>query len=251
MSPTRSLKDTVIAITGAASGIGRASVLAALTHSAKVVAQDVDSAGLDGLVEFTQSDDLVTLGGDIADPQTAEAMVELADDRWGRLDSVVLCAGIGLFGGLLDHSAADLQRMVNVNVGGTIWSIQSALRQFRRQVANGVTGGDIVVVASVAGMGIGGGNEAVYSATKGAQLNLAAALDKEIRSEGVRVSVVAPAAVNTHFAASTGRFGESAPEDGPYLHPEEVAQAIVTVLRQPRRMRTAEWTMWSLAEPRG
>lgn len=251
MSESRSIAATVVAITGAASGIGRTTVEAALARGAKVVAQDVNAHALVQLAEATASSDLLTLDGDIADPATAEAMTGLAVDTWGRLDSLVVCAGIGMFGGLLDHAPADLRRMLEVNIAGTIWSTQAAIRRYRTQAENGFPGGDIVIVASVAGTGIGGGNESVYAATKGAQLNFAAALDKEIRPEGIRVSVIAPAAVNTHFAASTGRFGNQEPAEGPFLDPADVANAILTVLRQPRRMRTAEWTMWSLAEPRG
>lgn len=251
MTSTRSLKDTVIAVTGAASGIGRATVISALASGARVVAQDVNPAGVAELAESYPDGHVVVLEGDVADPATAESMVDAAISTWGRLDSVVLCAGIGMFGSLLDHSPADLLRMIEINIGGTIWCTQASIRQFRRQSEGGMPGGDIVIVASVAGMGIGGGNEAVYAATKGAQLNFAAALDKEIRIEGIRVTTISPAAVNTSFAASTGRFGDAPPESGPFLQPDDVAEAILTVLRQPRRMRTAEWTMWSLAEPRG
>lgn len=242
----RTLEGTAIGITGAASGIGLAATHQALAVGARVIAQDINEAALAELYEGVAGD-LITVSGDIADPGTAQAMIGSAIANFDRLDSMVMCAGIGLFGGIADHAPAELSRMIRVNLDGTVWSVQSAVRQFRVQG----DGGDLVFVASIAGMGIGGGTEAVYAATKGAQLNLAAAIDKELRGEGIRASVIAPAAVNTHFAAATGRFGEAPPEEGPFMQPADIASAIITVLRQPRRMRTAEWTMWSLAEPRG
>ncbi len=109
-------------------------------------------------------------------------------------------------------------------------------------------GGDIVVIGSVAGLLIGGGKEAVYAATKGAQINLGTAMDRELRGEGIRTTVVAPAGVNTSFAAADGRFGDGDPEHGPFMEPADIAGAVLYTLSQPRRMRTELWTMWSLSE---
>jgi NADP-dependent 3-hydroxy acid dehydrogenase YdfG len=69
-----------------------------------------------------------------------------------------------------------------------------------------------------------------------------------LRSEGIRTTVIAPAGVNTAFAAGDGRFGELDPADGPFMEPGDIARAILYTLTQPRRMRTELWTMWSLAE---
>ena len=109
-------------------------------------------------------------------------------------------------------------------------------------------GGDIVILGSVAGLLIGGGKEAVYAATKGAQINLGYALDRELRSEGIRTTVIAPAGVNTAFAAADGRFGDGDPSSGHFMEPGDIAGAVLHTLQQPRRMRTELWTMWSLAE---
>jgi NAD(P)-dependent dehydrogenase (short-subunit alcohol dehydrogenase family) len=134
--------------------------------------------------------------------------------------------------------------MVDVNLLGSVWLARAAVPQFRRQGS----GGDIVIMGSVAGQLIGGGKEAVYAATKGAQINLGYALDRELRSEGIRTTVIAPAGVNTPFAAGDGRFGGGDPADGPFMEPADVAGAILYTLAQPRRMRTELWSMWSLAE---
>jgi short-subunit dehydrogenase len=93
----------------------------------------------------------------------------------------------------------------------------------------------------------GGGDEAVYAATKFAQVGLAGALDRELREQGIRVTAICPAGVHTEFAMGTGRTPDS-PVLATYLRPEDVAHAIVTVLRQPRRLRTTLWALWSMGQ---
>ena len=244
MSGAEDLTGRVVAVTGAASGIGAATAAALLGLGARVVAGDRRAESLSDLVE-EWGDQVVRCAGDVGDPATADALVTAAVQAWGRLDAVVANAGVGYFGGLADTSPDQIRRMTDTNFLGTVWVARSAVRQFR---AAGRPG-DVIIVASVAGLGAGGANEAVYAATKAAQIQLASSMAREVRSEGIRVVVIAPAAVNTHFAAATGRFGDRPPEEGDFLEPADVADAIVTALQQPRRLRTALLSLWSLAEP--
>lgn len=245
MSTTsRSLVDTVIAITGAGGGIGNATARLALQAGARVVAGDQREPDLKELLKDWGPERVAVTVGDIRDEASSDALIRRAVEAFGRIDSVVANAGIGFYGGLLDATADEVRLMVEVNLLGTVWLARAAVRQFREQG----DGGDIVIVGSVAGLLIGGGKEAVYAATKGAQVNLGHALDRELRHEGVRTTVIAPAGVNTPFAAADGRFGDSEPADGPFMQPADIASAILYTLSQPRRMRTELWTMWSLAE---
>ena len=133
--------------------------------------------------------------------------------------------------------------MMRTNVEGTVCASRAAVAQFRRVPQ---AGGDIVIVSSVAGLR-GGADEAVYAATKFAQVGLSGALDREVRPEDVRVTAICPAGVHTEFAIGAGRTeGDPALDD--YLLPEDVAQAITTVLRQPRRVRTPQWQLWSMGQ---
>jgi NADP-dependent 3-hydroxy acid dehydrogenase YdfG len=242
--PTRALTDTVVVVTGAGGGIGGATVRLALGAGARVVAGDVREEALAGLRDEHGADRLAVAIGDVRKQQTADALVAAGVEAFGRVDSVVANAAVGFYGGVLDTSADEIELMVDVNVKGTVWLARSAVRQFRAQG----DGGDIVVIGSVAGLLIGGGKEAVYAATKGAQINLGYALDRELRGEGIRTTVIAPAGVNTAFAAADGRFGDGAPETGPFMETGDIAGAVLYTLTQPRRMRTELWTMWSLAE---
>jgi NADP-dependent 3-hydroxy acid dehydrogenase YdfG len=241
---SRTLTDTVIVVTGAGGGIGGAIVRMALEAGARVVAGDLREEALAGLRDEHGEDRVAVVVGDVREQQTANALVAAGVEAFGRVDSVVANAAVGFYGGVLDSSAEQIELMVDVNVKGTVWLARSAVRQFRAQG----DGGDIVIIGSVAGLLIGGGKEAVYAATKGAQINLGYALDRELRDEGIRTTVIAPAGVNTPFAAADGRFGDGDPETGPFMEPTDIAGAVLYTLTQPRRMRTELWTMWSLAE---
>ncbi|MGB7817716.1 MAG: SDR family NAD(P)-dependent oxidoreductase [Ornithinibacter sp.] len=240
----RDVADTVVVVTGAGGGIGSATAGLLLAAGARVVAGDLREHALSDLASRWGTDRVATCVGDVREPATADALVTTGVERFGRVDSIVANAAVGFYGGILDVTPEQVDLMVDVNVKGTVWLARAAVAQFRRQG----DGGDIVVLGSVAGLMIGGGAEAVYAATKAAQINLATALDREVRAEGIRTTVIAPAGVNTPFAAADGRFQGGDPEDGPFMHPGDIASAVVHTLRQPRRMRTELWTMWSLAE---
>jgi 3-oxoacyl-[acyl-carrier protein] reductase len=167
--------------------------------------------------------------------------VAAALERFGRVDALVANAGIGMYGGILDHTDEALERMLDTNVAGTVWPIRAAVPALIE-----AGGGDIVIVASVAGFR-GGADEAVYAATKFAQVGLAGALDRELRAQGIRVTTIGPAGTSTEFAMGTGRY-EGMPVLETYLKPEDIAFAIRTVLEQPRRLRTQYWTIWSMAQ---
>ncbi|KRE60235.1 SDR family oxidoreductase [Nostocoides sp. Soil756] len=243
-APTRDLTGTVVVVTGAGGGIGGATARLAVEAGARVVAGDVRGDALTPLVDELGADRVVPVVGDVRDEATADALVAAGTEAFGRVDSVVANAAVGFYGGVLDMSADQISLMVDVNVKGTVWLARAAVRCFRAQGG----GGDVVILGSVAGLLIGGGQEAVYAATKGAQINLGYALDRELRGEGIRTTVIAPAGVNTAFAAADGRFGDGDPASGPFMEPGDIAGAVLHTLQQPRRMRTELWTMWSLAE---
>jgi NADP-dependent 3-hydroxy acid dehydrogenase YdfG len=238
----RDLTGTVVAVTGASSGIGAATARLLGETGARVVlgARRVDR--LHALVSDIGEDRALAVKLDVQSSAQCRAFVEQAVSRFGRLDSLVANAGIGLYGGIEDTSDDDLTRMIGVNFSGTVWSVRAAVPQLRRQGH----GGDLVLVSSVAGLR-GGADEAVYAGTKFAQVGLAGSLDRELREDGIRVTAICPAGVETEFAIGAGRT-EGDPALAAYLRPEDVAFQIVTVLEQPRRLRTTLWAMWSMGQ---
>lgn len=241
MAEWGAVAGTVVAITGASSGIGAATARELVAAGARVVLTARREDRLRALCSELGGDSVAVVG-DIREPATSVTLVQTALDHFGQLDSLVANAGLGMYGSILEYPDSDLAEMVEANVLGTVWAVRSAVREFR----GGSGGGDVVVVASVAGLR-GGPNEAVYAATKFAQVGLAGAIDRELRTEGIRVTAVCPAGVKTEFALGAGRVATDPALDS-MLTAEDVAAAIVTVLRQPRRLRTSLWTMYSMAE---
>jgi NADP-dependent 3-hydroxy acid dehydrogenase YdfG len=237
---TREIAGTVVAVTGATSGIGAATATQLVKAGAKVVATGRREERLRALRQALGHDQLEVVSGDVREPQTSRRLAEAAVSRWGRLDSLVLSAGIGRYGGILDGTDEQLSEMIEANLSSTVWGVRAAVPHMLAD------GGDIIIVASVAGLR-GGGHEPVYAATKFGQVGLAGAIDRELRTNGIRVTAICPAAVATEFAMGAGRTPDM-PELAEWMRPDDVAAAIVYTLTQPRRLRTTQWAMWSAAE---
>ena len=194
----RDISGLTVAITGASAGIGEATARALVARRASVVlgARRVDR--LEALAdELGSSAAIVEM--DVREPADSQRLVQEAYSRFGRLDALVANAGIGAYGGIMDLTDEKLKTMMDTNVAGTVWPIRAAVPGFVEQA-----GGDIVIVASVAGIR-GNGDEAVYAATKFAQVGLAGGLDRELRESGVRVSTICPGGTATEFAMGAGR----------------------------------------------
>ena len=236
----RDISGLAVAITGASAGIGEATARAVVAEGASVVlgARRVDR--LEALAaELGSSAAIVEM--DVREPADSQRLVQEAYSRFGRLDALVANAGIGAYGGIMDLTDEKLKTMMDTNVAGTVWPIRAAVPGFVDQGS-----GDIVIVASVAGIR-GNGDEAVYAATKFAQVGLAGGLDRELRESGVRVSTICPGGTATEFAMGAGRTPDM-PGLADMMSAENVAEAVVTVLQQPRSMRTLIWSMRSIQE---
>lgn len=234
------LTGMVVGITGASSGIGAATARALVAEGASVVVGSRRVERLESLAEEL-GDPVAVVEMDVREPADTERLVDRAIASFGRFDALVANAGIGAYGGIMDLSNEQLRAMMDTNVAGTVWPIRAAVPRFRE-----AGGGDIIIVASVAGLR-GAGDEAVYAATKFAQVGLAGGLDRELRGEGIRVSTICPGGTATEFAMGAGRTPDM-PGLAEMLRAEDVAAAVVTVLQQPRSMRTLVWSMRSIHE---
>lgn len=241
MPATRDLTGTVVVITGATAGIGREAARQLVGEGAKVALGGRRQERLDELVAELGADNAVGVVMDVRSPADNARLVAAAVETWGRLDSVVPNAGVGMYGGILDQTDDELAFMMDTNYAGTVWSVRAALPAMLD-----TGGGDIVIVSSVAGFR-GGADEAVYAGTKHAQVGLAGSLDRELREHGVRVTLICPAGTATEFAVGAGRT-EDDPRFVEWLAPGDVAAAVVATLKQPRTLRTAIWTLWSMGQ---
>ncbi len=236
----RDLTGQVVAITGASAGMGAATARALVAEGAKVALGARRGGRLDAIVADL-GESSVAVEMDVRDPDGSRRLVAEAIDKFGRIDAVVANAGIGAYGGIMDLTDDALQEMMDINVAGTVWPIRAAVPHFLERGE-----GDIVIVSSVAGLR-GAGDEAVYAATKFAQVGLAGGLDRELREKNIRVSTICPGGTATEFAMGAGRTPDMPGLDN-MMRPENIADAIVTVLRQPKSMRTLIWSMRSIDE---
>jgi len=241
MPAARDLSGTVVVITGATAGIGAAAARQLVAKGAKVALGGRRQERLDALVAELGADNAVGVAMDVRVPADNARLVSAALEKWGRLDSVVPNAGIGMYGGVLDMTDEQLAEMMDTNYAGTVWTVRAAVPSMLQ-----AGGGDVVIVSSVAGFR-GGEDEAVYAGTKHAQVGFAGGLDRELRAKGVRVTLICPAGTATEFAVGAGRVDDD-PRFADWLTADDVAHAIVTTLEQPRSVRTAIWTLWSMGQ---
>ncbi|MEV4615455.1 SDR family oxidoreductase [Kitasatospora sp. NPDC049258] len=185
--------DPVVLVTGAASGIGAAAVRLFAERGHRVVAVDIDKAGLD---EFAELDGVVTLAGDVAQEDTNTRAVELARERFGRLDAAVLNAGIGGGGPLESPGAVErFDRLFAVNVRSVVLGLRAVVPALRA-----VGGGSVVATSSVSGLRGDPGTWA-YNTTKAAVINLVRAAAIDYAAEGIRVNAIAPGGTVTAMTA--------------------------------------------------
>ena len=221
-----SLDGRVALITGASRGIGAATARMLDVAGVKLglVSRSGDDLGIPGAVG---------VAADVRDADQISSAVDTVIDRHGRLDIVFVNAGVGAYGPILDLPAEHLDEMIEVNVKGAIHTIRAALPHLLKSDA-----ADIVTLASEAGRR-GLPNEAVYCASKFAQVGLTRALDHELREKGIRCTNVCPGGVATDFAMGRGRTPDM-PALAGMMRPEEVAEAVLFVLTRPRTHRILE-----------
>jgi NAD(P)-dependent dehydrogenase (short-subunit alcohol dehydrogenase family) len=216
----RSLRGKVVAITGGARGIGKATASALVAKGARVAIGDVDLA----LAEQTAAGlggGTVALPLDVTDRASFEAFLDEAERQLGPLDVVVNNAGIMPVTPFVEESEESFKRQIDINFVGVITGTQLALGRMlpRNQ-------GHIVNIASQAGKA-GFPGIATYSATKHAVVGLSEAVRAELRGREVEISCVMPTVVNTELTAGVGQRGVKPVE------PEDVADAIVLALEMP------------------
>ncbi len=238
------LANSACIITGASSGIGRASALALAGEGANLVLTARRKHRLDELVESIKAagSQAVAVVGDASEEETATRTIAAAKEHFGKVDILINNVGIGIYKSLIETSATDYDVMVDTNVRSTFLFTRHTVPSMIEQKS-----GTILMVSSMAGK-YGFAGEAVYCATKFAQVGFAQALDKELRTQGIKVGVICPGGVKTEFALGTGRTEESVAQSG-WLDPEDVAQAVLLACTQPSHSRIIEIQMRSMSEP--
>ena len=229
MSDFLNLRDRVVVVTGAASGMGRAIARAAAREGARLVLSDVDGDRLKATAGEVGGE-VRHVRADVTRVPEIEAVFERAEREFGRIDGLVTCAGIITTLPLLEVTPEEWDRVFAVNARGTFFTVQAALR---RMIPRGQ--GRIVTIGSDS-YKLGGGRVAniPYAATKGAVVTMTKGFARALVGTGVRINCVNPGPCDTPMHAPLtpeqramvagriplGRFGT----------PEEIASAVLFLL---------------------
>lgn len=234
--------ETVIAITGASSGIGRALAFALAPRGVRLalLARSGDVLGqMEPELRSSGSADVLFHAGDVGDPEVPDNWIASILDRWGRIDALVNNAGVGIMKPVADLTDTDWNTSLSTNLTGPFRLIRAALPAMR---AAGQA--HIVNISSIAGeVGFAGGG--AYCATKFALQGLSECLMQEVRKDGVKVTIVGPGSVDSNFdaagaaaargeAATAGaRASDKASVSSWKIAPAEIARTIIYALESP------------------
>lgn len=226
------LQGKTIVVTGAASGIGAATAKRLHAEGASVVAADLRAADVEAaLADLDHPERIRAVAVDVSDFDQASELILTAKEAFGELYGLVNSAGVRGVGSILDVTPEELERVLSVNLNGTLF----VCKAFARELVSTGGAGSIVNVSSAAGIR-GVPNRLPYTASKFGVVGITQTMALELAGSGVRANAVAPGMIRTPMTApmftdpaNVERISASHPLGRPG-EPEEVAAAIAFLL---------------------
>ena len=239
----RALAGQVALVTGASKGIGRASAIQLAKEGARIVAVARTRQRLEELADEINDvgSECIIVVGDVAQEEVAATAVGDATRTFGRLDILLNNAGIGSYTDFLDCDADSYDEIMDTNMRSTFLFTRHAVPIMKKQGS-----GLILQISSQAGIK-GFTQEAIYCASKHAQIGFTNALRLELQPFGIKVSAICPAGVKTDFAIGKGRTPDFVAESG-FLEADDVAGAVLLIAKQSPGSRVTQINMIGLME---
>jgi NAD(P)-dependent dehydrogenase (short-subunit alcohol dehydrogenase family) len=209
------LADKVFVVTGASRGIGKAIVETLISRSARVVAVsrsvDLDTASIDK----KHQQNLLMLSGDVTIESDVETIIRKTIETFGRIDGLINNAGVNIFKPLEMTSVEEFETIAGVNIKGAFLMSKQVIPHMKSREEGLI----INVGSKISHNTQVGPNKTLYAMTKYALEGFSFALNRELKSFGIRVSCLMPGTVNTFVSLSAKE----------YLSPYQVAEMVVTV----------------------
>ncbi|SGV80335.1 Short-chain alcohol dehydrogenase [Staphylococcus aureus] len=225
------LTDKVAVVTGAGSGIGEA--IATLLHEegAKVVLAGRNKEKLQNVANQLSQDNVKVVPTDVTKKEEVDELIKIAQQTFGGLDIVINSAGKMLSSKITDYQVDEWDSMIDVNIKGTLYTAQAALPTMLEQ-----SSGHLINIASISGFEVTK-SSTIYSATKAAVHTITQGLEKELAKTSVKVTSISPGMVDTAITAAYN------PTDRKKLEPQDIAEAVLYALTQPKHVNVNEITV--------
>jgi short-subunit dehydrogenase len=231
------LAGRVVLITGASSGIGEALAVALAHEGCRLLLMARREAVLKTLAERIrpQAADVEVYAADVRDPVQCSGAVARALEKWGRLDIVILSAGIGVYQRISEFDAVTCGDLIAVNVNGVINGVGAALPVLRRQKA-----GMIVGISSIAAH-LAYPISAAYAGSKAAVSTFLRGIQIGLKRDGVRVLIVEPGYIRTPMTASNRHMPM-------LMEADELARRILRAIRRNKGVLRTPWPMYLMVK---
>lgn len=225
------LTDKIAVVTGAGSGIGEA--IATLLHEegAKVVLAGRNKDKLQNVANQLAQDSVKVVPTDVTKKEEVDELIKIAQQTFGGLDIVINSAGQMLSSKITDYQVDEWDSMIDVNIKGTLYTAQAALPTMLEQ-----SSGHLINIASISGFEVTK-SSTIYSSTKAAVHTITQGLEKELAKTGVKVTSISPGMVDTVITAAYN------PTDRKKLEPQDIAEAVLYALTQPKHVNVNEITV--------
>ncbi|HDH5000406.1 TPA: SDR family oxidoreductase [Staphylococcus aureus] len=225
------LTDKIAVVTGAGSGIGEA--IATLLHEegVKVILAGRNKDKLQNVANQLAQDSVKVVPTDVTKKEKVDELIKIAQQTFGGLDIVINSAGQMLSSKITDYQVDEWDSMIDVNIKGTLYTAQAALPTMLEQ-----SSGHLINIASISGFEVTK-SSTIYSATKAAVHTITQGLEKELAKTGVKVTSISPGMVDTAITAAYN------PTDRKKLEPQDIAEAVLYALTQPKHVNVNEITV--------
>lgn len=225
------LTDKVAVVTGAGSGIGEA--IATLLHEegVKVILAGRNKDKLQNVANQLAQDSVKVVPTDVTKKEEVDELIKIAQQTFGGLDIVINSAGQMLSSKITDYQVDEWDSMIDLNIKGTLYTAQAALPTMLEQ-----SSGHLINIASISGFEVTK-SSTIYSATKAAVHTITQGLEKELAKTGVKVTSISPGMVDTAITAAYN------PTDRKKLEPQDIAEAVLYALTQPKHVNVNEITV--------